>query len=694
MGKQQTLQVLYNQEVASRSALENELRKVRDELEVQRKLNADTARLWHAFSIIPDACAIYDSDDNIVIANEAYKNMYDEIRHLIKRGLPRNELVSAALDAGILLKEGKSKDEWINGMTDPDHIEGGVKRVIQTGDGRILRVTSTRAENGDLISYRADITKEFERQKELEAAHIAAQDASKIKSAFLASMSHEIRTPMNGVIGMADLLCETQLDDEQTLYADTIRSSGESLLVIINDILDFSKIEAGQMELFLEPFNLEKAAHEACMLLRSKANDKGIDLLLDYDMFLPVWFDGDAGRIRQVLLNLISNAVKFTQAGHVCVHVVGVPIDDGKYELHVAVEDTGIGIPKTELAKVFKEFAQVDQEENRKFEGTGLGLAISKRLIEQMDGEIWVDSEDGVGSVFGFKIPLTCYPEEALKIPRVPNDVSHVIVVDDVKENRTILLKQLGSLGLTVSTFSNADDVLDAFDAGQRFDMVITDQLMPEKTGTMLAQSLRDRGFEGLVVLLSSGAKPFDAKNSERRIFDSILQKPALRTDLYKSLKLVFDPEPTPRKIGRTMVTSPLETRALRLLLAEDNKTNQLVFKKMLKSAGYDLRVAGDGSELLTLFKAERADIVFTDVSMPVMDGIEATQAIRAYEAEAGLMPVPIVALTAHAMQGDKERFIEAGMDDYLSKPLKKDKVLELIELYQTQATDNPFSAS
>jgi CheY-like chemotaxis protein len=479
-------------------------------------------------------------------------------------------------------------------------------------------------------------------------------------------MSHEIRTPMNGVVGMAELLCDTTLSEDQRLFAETIRSSGEALLVIINDILDYSKIEAERLTLHPEPFDLERTIHEVAMLLQPRARAKGIDLAVDFDMFLPTRYVGDPGRLRQVLTNLVGNAVKFTEAGHVLIRVVGIELEDGLRQLHVTVEDTGIGIAPEHLDHIFGEFNQVESEANRKFEGTGLGLAITRRLIERMEGAVWVDSEPGRGSCFGFRLMLPVAEDPAN--PNMPAGLRRVLVVDDQFINRTILDRQLSPCGIAVTLCRSGAEALEALARDADYDVVLTDHLMPEMDGLTLALRLRALGHAMPIVLLSSNpAAVREAPGAD--LLAGVLQKPLLRAELYRRLSAIAAPAPPP---APALPERPLAGhRPMRVLAAEDNRTNQLVFRKMVRDVEIELTFANNGREAVELWQSFRPDLIFMDISMPEMDGREAARAIRAIEARLG-GHVPIVALTAHAMAGDEAAILAAGIDRYLTKPLRK----------------------
>jgi hypothetical protein len=519
-----------------------------------------------------------------------------------------------------------------------------------------------------MVSLSLDITATVVYEQQLKEARATAESANRAKSAFLANMSHEIRTPMNGVVGMADVLADTELSDEQRLYVDTIKNSGEALLVIINDVLDYSKIEAKKLDLHPEPFDLERAIQEVLMLLQTSARNKGLALLMDYDMFVPTELIGDPGRIRQVLTNLVGNAIKFTAEGHVLVRVTGVPDEAANnVTLHITIEDTGIGIPENMVDHIFGEFNQVENERNRQFDGTGLGLAISQRLIEIMGGTIWVTSEEGVGSCFGFELEMA--PTNALQPDHrpLPEGLRRIMIVDDIAINRTILERQLEQLGIGVISCASGAEALAQLD--EDVDLILTDHNMPEMDGLELAEAVRATGSIIPILLLSS-SPDLAEKDPARVHLQGLLQKPLPRQELFAQLEaMVISP---PKVV-------PASLRKMRILAAEDNKTNQLVFRKMIKDLDVDLTFAMNGEEAVARFKEINPDIIFMDISMPKMDGKEATQAIRILEAETG-KHVPIVAMTAHAMDGDDKGILAAGLDHYLTKPLRKPEIFAQVE--------------
>jgi signal transduction histidine kinase/DNA-binding response OmpR family regulator len=638
----------------------------------------DQMRIWAAIEAIPDGFVLFDREERLLTCNQHYRDIYPESAPAMVPGAKFEDILRYGLDHGQHLDAKGREAQWLSERLF-QHRNPGAAIEQQLANGRWIRAQDHATPDGGRVGLRVDITHLKEQQVALEAARVAAEAASRAKSAFLANMSHEIRTPMNGVVGMAELLCDTSLSEEQRLFAETIRSSGEALLVIINDILDFSKIEAERLTLHPEPFDLERTIHEIAMLLQPRAREKGIDILIDFDMFLPTRYVGDPGRLRQVLTNLIGNAVKFTDSGHVLIRVVGIQGDAGKQQLHVTVEDTGIGIAVENLGHIFGEFNQVEADQNRKFEGTGLGLSITKRLVERMQGEIWVDSELGKGACFGFKLALPI--AENADEPRVPIAVKKVLVVDDQFINRTILERQLVPCGIHVTLSRSGADALAVLDAGQ-FDAIITDHEMPEMDGLTLASRIRAKGIKTPILLLSSNpAHASEADGAEH--LAATLQKPILRADLYRRLQELSAPSQALAAVAEPLAAAA--SRRMRVLTAEDNRTNQLVFQKMVRDLDIEVAFANNGIEAVELFQSFKPDMIFMDISMPEMDGREASSAIRALEQ--GNTRVPIVALTAHAMEGDAADILAAGIDRYMTKPLRKAAITEtLVSLCPAEA--------
>ena len=631
-------------------------------------------RLWDSFETLRDGFAVFDAGLTLVAANRAYLSLFDGLAEVMP-GIRYHRLLHLAAEEGLVDIAPIAPDQWVADMLTRWQAEVIEPSVIRLYNGEYIKLIDHRAQGGDMACLALNITETITREAELKEAQEKAEAANRAKSAFLANMSHEIRTPMNGVVGMAELLCETGLTEEQTLYAETIRSSGEALLVIINDVLDYSKIEAEKLVLYPEAFDLERCIHEVTILLQPSARDKGVEMLIDYDIFLPTRFVGDPGRIRQVLTNLMGNAVKFTAKGHVLVRVVGFEGDAGQQQLHVTVEDTGIGIPEKFLDHIFGEFNQVDDQSNRKFEGTGLGLAITQQLIKLMGGDIWVDSEQGVGSSFGFKLTLPV-AEDGTDFAALPVMVRRALVVDDQIINRSVLERQLKTYGLEVVAARSGAEALAALAADPAIDVVLADSDLPDMAGAALASRIRLRG--GTVPVMICAANPAQYRSSMDEVdvlaVTAIIQKPILRSDLARRLQNLSQPVP-----GAPQPEPEAGSRTMRVLAAEDNRTNQLVFRKMVKDLDIELVFANNGIEAVELYQSFQPDLVFMDISMPEMDGRDATRAIRRLETDGKLPRTPVVALTAHAMEGDSEGILASGLDFYLTKPLRKSAICERI---------------
>ena len=703
-------------------ALTEDLVETREEVAVVRtdlvrkteEVDIAKRRLWSSIETIQDGFAVFDAENRLVIANAAYYRPFDGLE-VVRPGCHYDEIVEAALHEGIVDIGGRTRPEWRDWMLDRWSQAQPEPREIRLWDGTYVRLLDRRAPDGDTVSMGLNITRAVRRQKSLTLARNRAEAANRAKSAFLANMSHEIRTPMNGVLAMADLMAEAGLDDELQTYLDTIRSSGRALLTIINDVLDYSKIEASKLTLHTEDFDLEKTVLDVIALLQPSIREKGLKVMLDYDMFLPTRYVGDPVRVRQVLTNLIGNAVKFTADGHVLVRVVGVPEGDGAERVHITVEDTGIGIAPEMQAHVFGEFNQVQDDRNRMFEGTGLGLAITKQLVAMMGGEVWVESEPGVGSCFGLSVSLPIVAEEPLA--DAPHWLKRALLVMSDDMNRSILAKRLVALGISV-------EVADTVDAGQRLsagtDVIFVDQKLIRAD----MKQMCDNAPAPVVTV----ADPFASDLACNE--DRVLQKPHSRPALMEILAHLPAPVAPGFRSRRAAVEVPLPPevavtddalvdlgaddmaedvaeddagnlfaddtppdmpaagpRAMRVLVAEDNKTNRFVFSKLVKACDIDLTFAEDGFQAVAEWEALTPDLVFMDISMPGMDGKEATRTIRAKEAALGLPRTRIVALTAHAMTGDGEEIMSHGLDAHLTKPFPKDLILaEIVNACPSEA--------
>ncbi len=656
-----------------------------------RELADERNLLKTLIDIIPDQIYIKDAESRFVLSNKS---------HLHALGVKSQDDILGKTDLDIFPEELATKfyeDE---------------KKILETGIPLIkperemknlsdnsrywVSVRKERFEDSDgnvkgIVGISHDITGHKKFEEELKAAKLAAEEASRAKSEFLANMSHEIRTPMNGILGMTEIVLDTSLSKQQHDYVKIVKQSAVSLLDLLNDILDFSKIEAGKLELETIDFDLRKVMETVTSTMAVQVYLKDIELVCSMDGSTPTALRGDPNRLRQIIVNLAGNAIKFTEKGEI---IIGAEIDTSRSSehsslIHFYVKDTGIGIPEEKLARIFDSFSQVDASTTRKYGGTGLGLSISRKLIEMMDGKIWVESKYGKGSTFHFTVSFDhgepVYDNALARMESL--ECRQALIVDDNSTNRLILKNTLKSWGMSCSAAGSANEGLKKLyenaSSDEPFCLILLDCRMPEIDGFDFAEKVRaDKTFDNVkIIMMSSIGENADLGRTSKAGINSYLQKPVLQEDLLKTILYTFGEVDDAEKSKKNN-SSLNNSRNLEILLAEDNIVNQKVAVSILGKWGHHVTVADNGNDAIEALSKNDFDIVFMDIQMPELDGIEATKLIRKSDPSQINVNIPVIAMTAHAMKGDKETFLEAGMNDYISKPINIDELKNIIKKY------------
>jgi two-component system sensor histidine kinase/response regulator len=668
-------------------------REVKGREEAEASLEMEQNLLHTLMTMLPDAIYFKDKSGRFLRVSAAMATKFglsDVSEAVGKSGsdfFTSEHAQNASADEQQILANEQPMIGLVEKETWPDGSENWVSTTKAPFSNRQSELLGTFGVSRDITPIKQAEQQLRQTMDELVDARDAADAANRAKSDFLANMSHEIRTPMNAVIGLTELVLETELTDSQRGYLSTVLESGESLLSIINQILDFSKIEAGKIDLESVAFNLREDLGDMMKSLAIRAHGKQLELAWHADASVPEFIVGDSAGLRQILVNLTGNAIKFTESGEVVLNVTGRPLDESRVELHFALTDTGMGIPRDKLKKVFAEFEQADSSTTRKYGGTGLGLSISSALVSLMGGRIWVESEWGTGSTFNFTIPFPI--AAATPAPRSDPEIldgMRVLIVDDNATNRHILTEVAKSWGMAPMDVDNGREAIEILrrmnQKNETIGLVLSDVNMPEMDGFMFAEAIRgdEKISQTPIIVLTSGGRFEDSKRCEELGILAALTKPVKQSELLDTILRTVAPLKTSlQSIESPVSDSGPKSPALNVLLAEDGLTNQTLAIGLLSKWGHKITVAENGKIAVDLWEQGGFDLILMDLQMPEMDGIEATQCIRQREQESG-DHIPIVAMTAHALKGDREKCLEAGMDGYVSKPVRRQQLFEAIE--------------
>jgi PAS domain S-box-containing protein len=671
------------------------LQKAHDDLE--KRVEERTAFLNALIENSPLAIMVLDSEQKVQLCNPAFEHLFQYTRQEVI-GQPVDGLLAdgdSLLEARALSL--RALDKPVNLVARRRRKDRSLVDVELHTVGLVVNADVV----GSLVIYQ-DISVRKRAEEAMQQAKEAAEAASRAKSEFLANMSHEIRTPMNGIMGMTELVLDTELDSEQREYLNMAKLSADSLLSLINDILDYSKIEAGKLEIEAIDFNLGDIIGDTMKALSLRAHQKELELAYDVQPDIPNALVGDPGRLRQVIVNLVGNAIKFTEKGEVVVHVQADSRTNDDIELHFTIVDTGIGIAAEKQTAIFEAFTQADGSMSRTYGGTGLGLTISSRLVGFMRGRIWVESELGMGSRFHFTAHFRLQKIPArIIVPRDPKTLRdmRVLVVDDNATNRQILLKMLTNWHTNPTAVESGAKAITALredqGLGRTFPLILVDAQMPEMDGFALVECIKKNPDwkTATIMMLSSAGQRGDARRCRELGVASYLTKPVRHGELLDAILTALGTWPIKEAAPALVTRHSLREASdhLSILLVEDNAVNQVLAVRLLEKRGHSVTVAGNGKDALAALEKRLFNLVFMDVQMPEMDGFEATAAIREKEKTSG-NHLPIIAMTAHAMVGDKERCLEAGMDDYITKPIRIEELSDLLKRYSSVAsTDKVF---